>query len=194
MKRNILVIVLALVGFIQIQSSGYGHVFIQKNNEADSLGVLISKIDFNLKATKEDLKIFDDGIIPWISINKPGKNIDSLIGADEIVLPFSEVTLIIDYPLTNKASFDISTAGKGFSRKQLIRIISKKYHEIYKKEEKTAKAKTVPVDKRDSLLNRKQTDGKYGIWGHDLSDLDLGSIDVYKNDDGKIYLILDIES
>jgi hypothetical protein len=194
MKRNILTIVLALAGFIQIQSFGYGHVDIQKNTQADSLGVLISKIDFNLKATKEDLKIFEDGIVPWISINKTGKTIDSLIQADKIVLPFSEATLIIDYPLTNKASFDISTAGKGFSRKQLIRIISKKYHEIYKKEERTAKEKTVPVNERDTLLNRNQTDGKYGIWGHDLSDLDLGSIDVYKNADGKIYLILDIES
>ncbi len=194
MKHKILIILLALACVMQIQSFGYVQGHIQKNNQADSLGVLISKIEFKQKATKEDLKIFDDGIVPWISINEPGKYIDSLIQPDEIVLPFSKVTLIIDYPLTHKASFDISAIGNGFSRKQLIQLISEKYHEIYKEEETSSKAKTVPVDKRDTLLNRNRTNGKYGIWGHDLSDLDLDSIEVYKNADGKIYLTLDIES
>ena len=194
MKRNILIILLAFAGLIVLQSTRCGPEYVQKNNQTDSLGVLISKIDFKLKATKEDLDIFEDGIVPWININNPAKNIDSLIKPDEVVLLFSQVTLIIDYPLKNPASFDISATGNGFSRRQLIQIISEKYHEIYAEEEKTAEAKTVPVDKRDTLLNRNQTDGKYGIWGHDLSDLDLDSIEVYKSADGKIYLTLDIES
>ncbi|MDP9082101.1 MAG: hypothetical protein M3O71_32195 [Bacteroidota bacterium] len=163
------------------------------STRADTTGVLISKIEFELKATQEDLKIFEDGIVPWISIENPSNGIDSLIDADEIVLPFSQATLIIDYPLRKPVTFDLATEN-GFSRKQLIMLISEKYHEIYKGEETTASTKTVRADERKDLLNRNETNGKYGIWGHDLSDLDLGTIEVHETSSGKIYLVLDIES
>jgi len=75
-----------------------------------------------------------------------------------------------------------------------VLAISKKYHEIYDEEERTAATKTIPMAQRKTLANRNETDGKYGIWGHDLSDLMLDTIDVYKNDKGKIFLQLSIES
>lgn len=165
-----------------------------QNNSFDTPGVLFATIEFKIKATKEDLEIFEDGIVPWISLQEPNKEIDRLIKADEIVLPYFTVTLLIDYPLTNPAIFTLSTNEKGFSRKQLIQEISKKYHEIYKEEETTSTTKTIPIDQREGLINRNQTNGKYGVWGHDLSDLDLSSIEVYKNTNGKIHLILRVES
>ena len=76
----------------------------------------------------------------------------------------------------------------------MILAISKKYNEVYAEEEKTANTKTIPIDKRTGLINRNETDGKYGIWGHDLSDLDLSGIEVYKTKDEKINIILLIES
>jgi hypothetical protein len=162
-------------------------------NKIDTTDVLISKIEFKLKATKEELETFDDGVVPWINLDKPDKAIDSLIDADEIILPYSKVIVTIDYPLTNPANFNLASV-KGFSRKQLIQLISEKYHEIYKEEEATSSIKTVPIDQRKDLINKNQTNGKYGIGGHDLSDLDLSSIEVYQKSNGQIYLTLNIES
>jgi hypothetical protein len=153
----------------------------------------VGNIKFELKTTKEEKETFEDGIVPWVNINDPKKQLDSLLSADEIVLTSPKATLIIDYPLTQKAIFIIESPN-GFSRKQLILLISEKYHQIYKEEEDGATIKTIPVDERGDELNRNKTNGKYGIWGHDITDLDLDSIDVRKASDGEIFLELDIES
>jgi hypothetical protein len=166
----------------------------QKCDLTDSLGVRISTIEYKVKAKQEDAKDFDNGIMPWVSLDDPGKQLDSLIDADEIVLPFAKVTLIIDYPLTRQVTFDLESASKKFSRIELIKAISEKYHEIYAEEEKSTKTEIVPKDKREGVINRNETNGKYGICCHDLSDLDLSSIDVFKNDEGKIFLVLNVES
>lgn len=160
----------------------------------DTIGALIYSIDFKVKAMGEDAKEFEDGIIPWISIKDFQKEIDRLMEADIHVLKYPKAAIIIDYPLTNKVTFEISSSNEGFSRKRLIQEIGKKYYEIYEEEEKTATIKTIPEDKRTTIRNRNSTNGKYGIWGHDLSDLVLSSIEVYKNDDGRILLMLGIES
>lgn len=158
-------------------------------------GELIATIEFGLKANKEDLKVFEDGIVPWISIEKPEDQIDRLIDADKVVIAYSEIRLVIDYPLNKPAVFVIKSSGKGgFTKKQLALEISKKYHEIYDAEESSAKTKTIPVEKREGIVNRNETDGKYEIWGHDISDLDLSSVEVYKTEDGKIQILLGIES
>lgn len=157
-------------------------------------GDLIAEIEFNVKATTDEQKAdWEDGVIPWISIENPNPEINQLINADEIIVPQKNINIIIDYPLNNPANLDLSS-NNGFSRKDLILAISKKYNEIYAEEEKTAKTKTIPMDKRTGLINRNETDGKYGIWGHDLSDLDLSGIEVHQTKDGKINIILSIES
>ena len=166
----------------------------QTNMQADSLGPIILTIDFKQKAFGEDLQTFEDGFIPWISIDNPKAGFKNLIDADKIILPFTTAKIIIDYPLNFPATFDITTMGQGFTRKQLITEISEKYHEIYKLEESSATIKTVPLDKRKGLINRNQTDGKFGVWGHDISDLDLGQIEVHKNSQGQITLTLGVES
>ena len=109
-------------------------------------------------------------------------------------MPYSSCILIIDYPLTRSAKFELKTQSNGFSRKQLIQEISDKYHLVYRQEDSTTLVKVIPSEKRENLINRNQTSGKYGIWGHDLADLDLSTIQVYKNEKGKIYLILEVES
>jgi hypothetical protein len=166
----------------------------QQNKLSENVGHLILTVEFKLKATKEDLDIFKDGIVPWISLEETEKEVRRLIEPDKEVIPYNKVTLIIDYPLNNAAIFELIGNGHGFTRRQLILEISKKYHLIYKEEETSATTKTVPSEKREGLYNRNQTDGKYGVWGHDLSDLDLSSIDVIKGADGKIYLNLSVES
>lgn len=163
MKIRTLIILFAFasITFIHGESCGYASGN-STCNRIDTLGVLVSKIEFKLKATKEELETFEDGVVPWISLDNPNRKIDSLVDADE-VMPFSKAILIIDYPLKNQATFELSTTEKGFSRKQLIKVISNKYHEIYEEEENTASTKTVPIDKRQGLINRNQTNGKYGV-------------------------------
>jgi hypothetical protein len=194
MKLNLFIITIALISCKLKPAPGYiitpgGESFSQ----TDTSGVLVGNIKFELKTTKEEKETFEDGIVPWVNINDPKKQLDSLLSADEIVLTSPKATLIIDYPLTQKAIFIIESPN-GFSRKQLILLISEKYHQIYKEEEDGATIKTIPVDERGDELNRNKTNGKYGIWGHDITDLDLDSIDVRKASDGEIFLELDIES
>jgi hypothetical protein len=185
-------LVLILLAFIGYGSKSFSQ---QKNGDpTDTLGVKISNIEYKVKALPEDTSDFDNGIIPWVNLENPGKELNRLVDSDEVVLAFAKVTLIIDYPLTKPASFTLESVSKSFSRKELIKAISEKYHEVYAGEEKSTKTEIVPRDKREGLINRNETNGKYGICCHDLSDLDLSSIDVFKNDEGKIYLVLNVES
>lgn len=155
----------------------------------DSLGVLISKIRFDVKTdNSEDYK---DGIRPSIRIDSPQVEIKNLIGKDEVVIPEKELTVIVDYPLSSNYRFEL-VSKNGFTRTQLINEISKRYYQLYDEEENTATIKTVPLQQR-KIYNRNQTNGKYGIWGHDIGDLVLDEIHVYKNEFGKITLTLQLE-
>jgi|JI9StandDraft_1071089.scaffolds.fasta_scaffold14130_3 hypothetical protein len=169
-------------------------LFCHSCGMTEDFGPVIQTIDFKLIVTNEDLTIFKDGFIHWVSIDSPEINSNKLVDADKIILPYQSVKIYIDYPLNHPASFVIKTNEMGFTRRQLITEISGKYHQIYKLEETTADTKTTPVDQRQGLVNRNETDGKYGIWGHDISDLDLSTIEVHKNKKGEITLILGIES
>ncbi len=85
-------------------------------------------------------------------------------------------------------------SAKGFTRGQLLIEISKHYYKLYDEEEQTATVKTIPINQRTTMYNRNQTNGKYGVWGHDIADLDLSEITVYKNKKGETVLLLGIES
>lgn len=156
----------------------------------DSLGQVISKIRFDVKTN--NLEDYENGKIPWIRVDSPQVDIKNLIGKDEIVIPETKLTVIIDYPLSTSYKFGIISKG-GFTRTQLINEISKHYYHLYDEEERTATIKTVPQKDR-KIYNRNQTNGKYGIWGHDIGDLVLDEIHVYKNASGEVFLILQLES
>ena len=100
---------------------------------------------------------------------------------------------MIDYPLTKEFRFD-AESKIGFTRAQLLRDISSAYYKIYEEEECTTNIKTIPAEKRTTTYNRNYTNGTYGIWGHDIADLVLAEILVYKESGGKIILSLNIES
>ena len=159
----------------------------KKNN--DTLGQLISKVDFNVK-TYDTIKNKEE-ITSMIELSRP--DIDHLVQKNEIVITENRVTIIIDYPLKNAYITEL-TSNKGFTRENLIIAIQKMYHDIYEEEEASATVKTIPAEKRTTMYNRNETNGKYGIWGHDISDLVLTSIWVYKNQSGKIFLSLQIDS
>jgi len=157
----------------------------------DKFGKLITVIMFHVKTeNKED---FTDGLRPWISIDEPENDLRNLSGRKEVVISEDKVTIVIDYPLKNEFRFDLNSTN-GFTREKLVSEISKNYLKLYEEEERTATIKTVPVEKRTKIYNRNETNGKYGIWGHDISDLVLSEIVVYRTSGGQIILTLNMES
>jgi len=168
-------------------------------NSSDKEGMQngpLEEISINVKTVdKDDLEIFEDGFIPWISIKNPDEHISNLSGKDEIVLSSKKAILLVEYPLNNPFAFEIkSENSKGFTRGELVLAISKLYNRIYQEEEESANIKTVPLEERKGLINRNETDGKYGIWGHDIDDLDLSGIVIHKGENGVPKLELLIES
>lgn len=204
--KTILIIFLTFFSLISCKhlpffksKENYDAILSKKESEAvnkkqNNLGTLIATIEFGVQASEDELEDFEDGIIPWISIENPESEMDRLIDSNEIVIPYSEITIIIDYPLNKPTSFVLTNSKNGFTKKELILEISKKYHEIFTVEETTATIKTIPPDKRKKIMNRNETNGNFGIWGHDIGDLDLSSIEVYKSESGKIQIILDVYS
>lgn len=160
------------------------------NKQTADLGELIASIPFEVKTDNKD---FENGTAPWARIDSIDQQLPRLIDGDKKIIEQEEVTLLIDYPLTNEYR-NTFFSKNGFTRKQLLKIVSEAYHKIYEEEEASAKIKTIPIEKKKQLINRNQTDGKYGIWGHDIADLVLSEISIYKNSKGKIFLVLGIES
>ncbi|MGK9123898.1 hypothetical protein M1D52_07245 [Olivibacter sp. SA151] len=152
-------------------------------------GKLSKTITFDVTAPIED---YSDGVQPWIRIDSPEVNIPNLINKDEIVVLRNKVKVIIDYPLREASEFEIRSED-GFSREDLIIAISHLYHQIYNDEERTATIKTLPLEQR-VIYNRNETNGKYGIWGHDIGDLVLTEIDVFISPQRQIILTLNIDS
>jgi hypothetical protein len=176
--------------------SNYEKILRQKENLSieknyDSLGTLISQIDFHVRTN--NLVDYKNGVIPYIEIGKSEKEISNLIGRNEIVIKETEIEVILDYPLDNPF-VGVLRAKEGFTREMLIQEISSRYRAIYEEEERTATIKTIPMDKRTEMYNRNQTDGKYGIWGHDIADLVVADILVYRSLNGRIILVLEMES
>lgn len=157
-------------------------------------GEVIGSIEFKVKATGDDLKTFAEGLVPWVNLEHPEKQLPNLVNGDNVVLPYQHVSLIIDYPLSHPDTSQLTGTVAGFTSKMLIQKISERYHKIYQEEEVAAKTKTVPEEKRTGIINRNLTDGPYGICCHDLGDLDLSSVEVYRTAEGKIVIMLGVES
>lgn len=82
----------------------------------------------------------------------------------------------ITYPL------DVIVEGeveKVFTVGELLWKVAQIYEKIYQEEEETTKIEVGQMS--ENLINRNQTDGKYGIWGHDIGDLVFEGIVIYDN-------------
>jgi len=132
---------------------------------------------------------------PYVSLENPESDIRNMRNPDEIVLAATQLTLVLNYPLSKEWEFPVkSQSPKGFSRAELARLISETYKAVYAEEERTSKVQVVPPDQRTGLINRNKTDGKYGIWGHDLGDLVLHTVEATKKADGSMVAYLGIDS
>ena len=104
--------------------------------------------------------------------------------SDDTIFAGKDISFVLNYPLTNPASFTISRP-LGWRAKDVISAIANAYAEVYNTEDKTVKEHPVtPEGERGFLMNRNKTDGEYGIWGHDMADLYLEGFTIDK--DGKV--------
>jgi hypothetical protein len=110
--------------------------------------------------------------------------------ADEIVIPFQDVTVIYDYPFKDNFPHEHHTENKnGFTRSEISEQIMARYAEMYQEEDKDVGHPTGTVNPQ--MLNRARSDGRYGIWGHDIGDLQLHSLYKSKTKATEFYIGVD---
>lgn len=202
MKVQKIVAILAFISLLSCNKTKNEVDFLEENQNKDienydktfaNAGELIADYSIFVQPNNEQKEEFGEELIPYINIEDSKEFIAGLQNPDEILVKETSARLIIDYPMLNPALIEISEKN-GFTRKKLIELITLNYNKIYNKEEATAKTKVIPINERTSSINRNETDGKYGIYGHDLEDLDLSGIKVYQNQAGVITISLQIES
>jgi hypothetical protein len=97
-----------------------------------------------------------------------------IIQPNEVIIKAHTITIEYDYPLSTTVRFQ-HTNKKGWTRRRLFKAIQKDYLRIYREEdEDDGPTDNIPLLLgNDGMLNRGFSDGRYGIWGHDLKDLCL---------------------
>ncbi len=136
-----------------------------------------------------------EGPSPYVNLAEPAKDLKQMRNAEEVVFTGTELIVILDYPLRKEVSFSISASSpRGFTRAELARKVADLYKRVYEEEAQTSKIAVIPLEQRKGLINRNETNGRYGIWGHDLSDLVLHTIEISRKADGTIVAYLGIDS
>lgn len=95
-----------------------------------------------------------------------------IVNPNEIVAPYSKITIHFTYPLSTDALLEFETTNpNGFSRREFISCVGRGYRKIYDTEhEAVGDPGHIP-----GMCNRRQSEGPYGIWGHDMDNLVLHS-------------------
>lgn len=117
-----------------------------------------------------------------VSIANFRTELDQLSGKDEKVITSNSIDILFDYPLSKKLTITLKSTN-GFTRKRLVKQICKNYHRIYKQEKKDVGGET---ENLPHSLNRDTSEGRYGIWGHHIQDLEL--VEIEKQ--GRVYHLL----
>jgi hypothetical protein len=155
----------------------------------------VASIKFEVEVLPEEREFYPDGTSPYVGLDDPAGDLTRMRRGEEVVVRAPRAIVIIHYPLREPIQVPVvAVQPAGFTRGELAGLISREYRRIYAEEEASATQKTIPMDQRQGLINRNETDGRYGIWGHDLGDLDLHTIHVLRSRDGTTYLGLGIDS
>lgn len=82
-------------------------------------------------------------------------------------VPAGVYTFTYDYPLENEVELKHHLT-EATSILDILELAAKDYQQIYDEEDETASADPTPSG---ALLNRRESHGKHGIWGHGIEDL-----------------------
>ena len=115
---------------------------------------------------KIELKI-KDHISPKVVDYEKEEIKETLKKPNKIVIKDKETSIYFNYPLDNPVSFSYGN-DKGFTNMDLFQCVYEGYKKIYDEEEVEMEKE---VETIEGLYNRKATHGKYGIWGHYITDL-----------------------
>lgn len=129
MKSKIVAsLLLAVVAFALPTKAQHKKIAMANQPVASALtadpGDLIATIEFQVQAEGEDAKVFTKGIIPWVNLQKADTDMKKMLNANEIVLPYTKVTVVTTYP--QAATFILKAGQSGFSRTELVKAISDK--------------------------------------------------------------------
>lgn len=129
-----------------------------------------------------------------LRITDPSLSVSQLERPDEIVIPHQYATLVLVFPLTTPATLAITaTIQDGFTRAELVRTICEEYENVYDIEEATAVNK--PLSDEDiAKIGRNRTDGLYGIWGHDRTELIMTAVHWTRSPDSRVTIRPHIEA
>jgi hypothetical protein len=118
-----------------------------------------------------------------ISLESPDKDLGKV--DDKKIVLDKPITVLVEYPVSGSWEFPLAPPKGGWTQASLARSIADLYHHIYEEEARTSKVAAGHVP---GLMNRDETNGTFGVWGHDLGDLVLEGIDFDEDADGKPYL------
>jgi hypothetical protein len=131
--------------------------------------------------------------LPRLHLHDPSSAIAKLAEPDEIVIPHERAIVVIKYPLSIPASIEVhATDDHGFTRAELVKAICDSYAQVYETEAATATNKPVLALEERTGARRNRTDGLYGIWGYDLSDLVLTATHWTRRFDGIVVIDLQV--
>jgi len=98
---------------------------------------------------------------------------------EKVIITEPTLTIVLDYPLNRPYRHEV-TRNTGHSINSLLHDIQVAYKHVYETEASTTAEPELTAEQRmaqGSLINRNRTNGTYGIWGHDMGDLYVESIE-----------------
>ena len=110
-----------------------------------------------------------------IPLGNPDTSIAGLLKPDDVVVPLPTMKVVYDYPLARPVAVkEHAPNGKCFSRADVARAVAARYAAIYHEEHATSDAGRANMETGTMggvCFNRAESNGKYGIWGHEIGDL-----------------------
>ena len=109
---------------------------------------------------------------PYVHLADPTHDLACMQSPNDVVIEDDFITVDFEYPFTGGFPWTLRSTG-GFTRRGLAKAIFERYQCMYTEEDQTSDeiAGYIP-----GMLNRTTTDGRFGIWGHDLEDLVLHEV------------------
>ncbi len=132
----------------------------------DAFDLIIEKTRYG--AEIESYPLVENGQAKMVPYSHDKKRQSTKNINDEIFTDLPKITIYFNYPLKNPVAFHYESPN-GFTYKDFYRCVYEGYTTIYKEEEDPGYV--------SGMLNRANSEGPYGIWGHYLGDLCLEGFD-----------------